>query len=138
VSDRPKNVLLTTVAVIIFAEAALLAAATVYLIMGLLVARADSVPSAVALTILTLVATIWVALIGAHTLRGRPWIRGGAITWQVLQALVGVSEMQGATGNVLIGLLLIIPAVVVVVLLFTKPVVEATTRRADTPEEPIL
>jgi hypothetical protein len=123
--------LLYALAAIIFAECVLLAVVTVVLIFEILVATPESYPSAIALTVLAAVATVWLAFIGVNTLRGRPWIRGAAVVWQVLQIAVAVGSFQGAFARPDIGWWLLIPAIAVLGLLFTKPVIAATTR----PEE---
>lgn len=116
-------------AAILFAEAAALVVVTVYLIVELLVATPDSYAGGIALTILAAIAAAWVALIAVHTLRGSPWIRGATVVWQVVQIAVAVGSFQGTYPRVDVGLALLIPSLVVLVLLFTKPVIEGTTRR---------
>jgi hypothetical protein len=114
---------------IIFLECALLAAAAVYLVVELLIAVPDSYATAIAVLILVLLAAVWLAVMAVHTLRGRYWIRGAAVTWQALQIAIGIGSFQGLFARPDVGWLLIIPAVIVIVLLFTPPVVEATKRR---------
>jgi hypothetical protein len=116
-------------AVLLFAECALLAAATVYLLVELLVAEPASFTSALALLVLTAIATVWLGFIAANVLRGRAWTRGAAIVWQVLQGAVALGCFQGVFARPEIGWLLLVPALVVLVLLFTPPVVAATSRR---------
>ncbi|MCU1404718.1 MAG: hypothetical protein JWQ43_1021 [Glaciihabitans sp.] len=111
------------------AECALVAAATVYLIVELLVATPDSYESAIALTVLAAIAAVWLGFITVNAFRGRPWIRGAAIVWQVLQIAVAVGAFQGAFSQPDVGWLLLLPSIAVIVLLFTKPVLAATTRR---------
>ncbi|PRY68956.1 hypothetical protein B0I08_103161 [Glaciihabitans tibetensis] len=123
--------LLYTLAAIVFAECVFLAVVTVVLVVEILVATPESYPSAVALTLLSAIAAVWLGFIGVNTLRGRPWIRGAAIVWQVLQIAVAVGSFQGAFARPDIGWWLLIPALAVIALLFTKPVIAATTR----PEE---
>jgi heme A synthase len=83
----------------------------------------------VGLTLLAAVATIWLVFIAVNTLRGRAWVRGAALTWQVFQVVIGVGCLQGLFATPTVGWLLIAAAVVVVVLLFTPPVVAATRDR---------
>ena len=116
-------------AVLLFAECALLAAATVYLLIELLVAEPASLTSALALLVLTAIATVWLGFIAANVLRGRAWTRGAAIVWQVLQGAVALGCFQGVFARPEIGWLLLLPALVVLVLLFTPPVVAAISRR---------
>lgn len=116
-------------AVLLFAECALLAAATVYLLVELLVAKPASLTSALALLVLTAIATVWLGFIAANVLRERAWTRGAAIVWQVLQGAVALGCFQGVFARPEIGWLLLVPALVVLVLLFTPPVVAAISRR---------
>jgi hypothetical protein len=100
-----------------------------YLIFELGSEAPQSYPSAIALTALTALAAIWVAVIAVSTLRQQAWIRGAAVVWQVLQISVAIGSFQGAFARPDVGWLLLIPAITVLVLLFTKPVLAATTRR---------
>ena len=115
--------------VLLFMECALLAGATIYLVVELLTATAASLASALALTVLTAIATVWLGFIAANVLRGRAWTRGAAIVWQVLQGAVAIGCFQGVFAQPTIGWLLLVPALVVLVLLFTPPVVGAISRR---------
>jgi hypothetical protein len=126
VASRPP--LLVLLAALLFLECALLTAAAVFVLVELLVAPADSVASAIALLILALIAALWLGVIAVNTLRGRSWIRGAAVTWQLLQIAIGIGSFQGLFARPDIGWLLVIPAIVVLVLLFTPPVVAATKR----------
>ena len=116
-------------AVLLFLECALLAGATIELVLELLTATAASLASALALTVLTAIATVWLGFIAANVLRGRAWTRGAAIVWQVLQGAVAIGCFQGVFAQPTIGWLLLVPALVVLVLLFTPPVVGAISRR---------
>jgi hypothetical protein len=128
-SGRPqRHPLLTLLTVLLFAECALLLAATGFLIVELLTVAPASYPSAVALTLLTAAAAGWLAAIAIGAARGRPWIRGAAIVWQVLQAAVAIGCFQGAFARPEIGWFLLVPALGTLVLLFTPPVVAATRR----------
>src|SRR3954469_13208063 len=116
-----RHPLLTFLTVLLFAECALLVVATVYLLVELLTVVPASYPSAIALTALTAVAAGWLAAIAIGTLRNRPWIRGAAIVWQVLQGAVAIGCFQGAFAQPEIGWFLLVPALLVLVLLFTPP-----------------
>lgn len=129
VNVREGNPLLVVLALLIFAECALMAAATGYLVFELFTSVPASYPSAIFLTLLVALAATWLAIVGIHTLRGSPWIRGAVVAWQVLQIAVAVGCFQGLFARPDVGWLLLLPAIVVLVLLFTKPVIAATTRR---------
>ncbi len=124
-----KHPLVTALAVLLLAECATMAAATIYLVVEIFVADAASLLSAVGLTVLAAVATIWLAFIASNTLRGRAWVRGAALTWQVFQVVIAVGCLQGLFATPTVGWLLIAAAVAVVLLLFTPPVVAATSDR---------
>lgn len=126
--NDPRHPLLIVLAILLFAEFALVLAATVYLVIELLIATPASLPSALFLTLLTGIAATWLLVIAINTLRARSWIRGAAITWQVLQIAVAVGCFQGLFAQPAIGWALLIPALAVLVLVFTPPVVQATKR----------
>ena len=132
-SRRPALLLL--LAVLLALESAALVAVACYLVVELLVARPDSIATAIALLLLDVLAAVWVGTMVVHTLRGRSWIRSGAITWQVLQIAVGIGSFQAPFSRPDIGLLLILPAAAAIILLFTPPVIAATRRQDGVPEE---
>jgi hypothetical protein len=121
-------VLLKILAVLLFAEAAALAAGAVFLLVELLVETPQSYAAAVAILAITALAAVWLAIIGVNTLRGRPWVRAAALVWQVLQIGLGIGSLQGLFPREDIGWFLIAPAIVVIALLFTGPVLAATRR----------
>jgi hypothetical protein len=124
-------------AIVLFAECALLAGAMVFLIVELVVDRPDSYASAVALVVLVAIAAVWLGAIAFATLRRRPWIRGAALVWQILQIAVAIGSFQGLTPRADIGWALLIPAGIAIVLLFTPPVVAQTSRpRPGDPGDP--
>jgi len=136
VSRSGKHPLVVTLAAILFVECALAAAASIYLVIELLVAKPASFASAVVLTVLTIIATIWCGFIAVHILRGSPWVRGATVTWQVLQIAIAIGCFQGLFLSPELGWALLIAAVVALVLLFTPPVVAATTRRDEPHYDP--
>lgn len=123
--------LLVLLGVFIYAEAIAMTGVSVYLLVELLTARPDSYASAVAILILAVIAAAFLFVLATNTLRGRPWIRGAAVTWQVLQILIGVVSLQGQFARPDIAWALIIPAAIVLVLLFTPPVLAATRREPE-------
>lgn len=125
-----RHPLLTTLAVIVFAECALMVAAALWLILELIIDVPSSVASALALTVLVVIAAIWLAVVGVNTLRGAPWVRGAIVVWQILQIAVAVGSFQGLFARPDVGWALLIPAIVALVLLFTKPVMAATARES--------
>lgn len=124
-----KHPLVVALAVVLFVECAVLALATIYLVVEILTGASASFLSAVAFTILVAAAAIWVGLIAFNVLRGRAWVRAAAVTWQVIQVVVAVGCFQGLFATPPTGIYLIALAVVVLVLLFSRPVVAATADR---------
>ncbi|WP_233199543.1 hypothetical protein [Cryobacterium sp. N22] len=131
--DEPKPArrsrALITLALLLAAEAALLWTAVVWLILELLTDQPASLASALAILALTVVAALWVSAIVVGTLRGRSWIRAAAVTWQLVQVFVAIGCFQGLYARPDLGWALLIPSVLVIVLLFTRSVLEATSRR---------
>lgn len=128
VSRSGKHPLLVALAVIVFAECALASAASIYLVVELLTAEPASFVTALGLTVLTIIAAIWCGFIAVHILRGSPWVRGATVVWQVLQIAVAVGCFQGLFLSPELGWALLIAAIVALILLFTPPVVAATSR----------
>ena len=106
-----------------------MAAASAFLIFELIVAEPASFASAVALIVLTVLATVWLAVIVVNTLRGNAWVRGAIVVWQVLQIAVAIGSFQGVFARPDVGWLLLVPSIAVLGLLFTPAVVAATARR---------
>lgn len=130
-SDRQRPALFWALIVLLIGEFLLVAGLAVTLVIELLVATPTSFASAVALTVLAVVAAIWLGAIVVGAMRGQAWIRGAAIVWQVLQFAVGASAISGTFSTPAIGWPLVAVAVTTFALLFTKPVVDATSRRED-------
>ena len=120
---------LIALVLLLAAESALLWAAVVWLILELLTDQPTSLASALAILVLTVVAALWVSAIAVGTFRGRTWIRAAAVTWQLVQVFVAIGCFQGLYARPDLGWALLIPSVLVIVLLFTRSVVEATSRR---------
>jgi hypothetical protein len=132
VSERPRRAALNALAALILLEGVALAALAIYLVVEIFLAPTASVASAIALAVCAVIAAIGLAVLSRAVLRGRPWIRGATICWQVLQVLVAVSILQAkAPSSPLIGGVLIVPAVVIVALLFTPTVVAWTSRSRE-------
>ena len=126
VSRRPP--LLVLLAALIFLECALLSAATVYLVVELLVAIPASYATAIAILLLAALGAVWLGVMAVHTVLARPWIRGAAVVWQVLQIAIAIGSFQGGFARPDLGWLLISPAVAVLFLLFMPSVLAATRR----------
>jgi len=107
---------------IVFAEAALLVVATLFLLFELFTPDAQDALAAGALTVTTALFALGVVVLGIGLLRRWARIRGGVVLWQILQVACAIGAFQGLLGPTWIGWLLLVPAGVAIWLLFTKPV----------------
>ena len=128
-----KHPAVRALAAVLIVEAAALMAAVVFLVVEVLVAPASSLPSAIGITVIVAIAAVWVALIAVGVLRGRAWTRAAVVVVQVLITAVAIGSFQGSGARPDLGLILLVPAVIALVLLFTRPVLAATTVRDETP-----
>jgi hypothetical protein len=127
--ELPKRpALLVLLAVIIGAEALVMAGVVLWLLVELMTARPNSYETAVAILVLAAIAAIFLGFVAVHTLRARPWTRAATLTWQLLQVVIAIGCFQGMVATPTIGWYLLVPAVLAIVLLFTPPVVAATRR----------
>ena len=111
-----------------FLTVAALGVASIVLLVG---GASGDIGSGTALSVVIVLAAIGLGATVVGALRGQAWMRAAAIVWQVLQVAVGVGALQGAVAQPVYGWPLIGVAVVAFVLLFTRPVVAATTHRSD-------
>ncbi|RZU64400.1 hypothetical protein EV379_0695 [Microterricola gilva] len=102
---------------LLFAEAALMLAAVMWLVFELLTEQPASFVSAVAILVLTIVAFVFVTAIAIGAVRRRSWIRGAAISWQLMQVAVAVGCFQGIYARPELGWALLAPSLIVIVLL---------------------
>jgi len=125
-SRRP--ILLVALSIVLAAEALLATGVTVWLVVELLTATPDSFASAVVILLLAagLACALWAMVVGL--LRRQTWVRGAALTWQLLQIAVAVGCFQGVFAVPSLGWALLIPAAVAILLLMSPPVVAATRR----------
>lgn len=126
-----RHPLLLVLAAVLYLECALLAVITAYLVIELVVDRPDSYATAIAIIVLSALATVWLGVLAFHTLLGRTWIRAGVVVWQLLQIAVAATSFQGLFARPDVGWALLVPAVLALVLLFTPPVIDATTGSKD-------
>jgi hypothetical protein len=135
--DRPEassggvRAALLTVSVLLFAEAAALAAIVAWLVFDLGALQPSSFATAVALIVITAIAAAWVTAIAVASVRRAPWSRAAAIVWQVLQLSIAVGAFQGLFARPDLGWALLIPAVTVIGLLLWAPVRAAYARDSD-------
>jgi putative flippase GtrA len=107
---------------LLFAEAALLLVAVLWLLYELVSEQPSSLSSAIAILVLTLVAFVFVSVVALGALRRRAWIRGAATTWQLLQIAVAIGCFQGIYARPELGWALLVPSLVVIWLLLTPGV----------------
>ena len=99
-------------------EAVVLLGIAVWEIVALLGAGAGSVPSAVALIVMTLIASVGLGAFAWGVLSGRSWGRSGGVVAQLLIIAVAVGAATGAYAHPLIALAIGLPAAVTLVVLF--------------------
>ena len=114
--------------VLLVAEALLMIGLSAWFLFELVAATPASFTSALAIFVILLIATAFVTALALGAIRGRSWIRGGAVTWQLVQIAVAVGAFQGVFAQPAIGWFLLLPSLAVLGLLFT-PAVAAVTRR---------
>ncbi|CAN5270755.1 hypothetical protein BH11ACT3_BH11ACT3_22300 [soil metagenome] len=101
----------------------------VTVLVELLVARATSTPSAIALTVLTFSAVAFIIAILVGVLRRQAWTRAASVVWQILQAAVGIGAVQGSFASPGWGIPLIVLAVLTLLVGMSKSVgAELATR----------
>ncbi|WP_235497262.1 hypothetical protein [Agreia sp. Leaf283] len=119
---------MVALSVVLAAEALLATGVTVWLVIELLTATPDSFASAVVILLLAagLACALWAMVVGL--LRRQTWVRGAALTWQLLQIAVAIGCFQGVFAVPSLGWALLIPAAIAILLLMSPPVVAATRR----------
>lgn len=128
-SGRPKQLILLVV--VLWLEFALLAGVSLFLMYELVAAVPTSYASAVAILVLSLIATAWLAVLAINAMRGRSWVRSGTVVWQVLQLAVAVGFFQGEFARPDLAWALLVPAVLAIVLVFSRPVIQAMGRTEE-------
>lgn len=107
---------------IVWAEAALLVVATLYLVVEMFTPDAQDALAAGALTVTTALFAVGVIVLAIGLLRRWARVRGGVVLWQFLQIACAIGAFQGLLGPTWIGWLLLVPAGIAIWLLFSKPV----------------
>jgi hypothetical protein len=125
-SGRSRALLALVVLVLI--EAAAMAAISGWLVFELLTETPRSVASAVGLIVLAIVAAVFLVAIALGAIRRQPWIRGAALTWQIVQIAVAVGSLQGENARPDIGWALLIPSLLVIGLLLSPGVLRELRR----------
>ncbi|WIA98978.1 MULTISPECIES: hypothetical protein [unclassified Curtobacterium] len=118
----PRSPAVTVLLVVVGLEALALAVATVVLLVELVTAPAASIASAIALTVLSAVATTWLCAMVVGLRNRRPWVRAGIVVWQVLQGALAIGAFQGVFRVAWVGWLLLIPALLGLTLVLSRAV----------------
>jgi hypothetical protein len=114
----------------LFAEVALMVALLGWLLFELVTVVPVSYPSAIAIVVLVALAACFVTAVALGTKRRKSWVRGAALTWQILQIAVAIGCFQGFYARPDIGWALLLPSLVVIGLLFA-PSVTSTSSSAS-------
>lgn len=126
--DATRRPAVRALVVLLGIEALFMVGLSAWFLFELVAAKPSSFASALAIFVILLIATVFVSALAIGAIRRRTWIRGGAVTWQIVQIAVAIGAFQGVFAQPGIGWLLLIPSLVVLVLLFTKPVIAVTRR----------
>ena len=116
---------------VLFLESAALASVSVWFLVEILTTRVNSVGGSILTLALALGATAWVAAAAVGALRGRTWVRGAALTWQLCQLAVAVGAFQGVFAQPLVGVVILVPTVLALVLLFVPSTTNVLRRDPD-------
>ncbi|MCC3267170.1 hypothetical protein MUG94_12590 [Arthrobacter gengyunqii] len=133
-AGRPASVpaAVKVISAVLVLEAAALLVLAGWFVYNLFTATAASLGGAVFTAVLLAAAGVWLLILGHFFFRGFRWTRAGALVFQLFAIVLAVPTLQG--GIVLIGLLLLLPAAAVLLLLFTRPVLEHTSRISGEPK----
>lgn len=122
--------LLIALAVLLALEAALMVAVVVWAALIVVAAHGagNELAGDVALLVIAIVGALWVITAAAGMFRARPWTRGAAVMWQLIQLAVALGAFQGVTAVPALGWVLLVPSVLGI-LLAVSPQVSAALRR---------
>lgn len=122
--------------IVLVLELLALVGVTLVLIVDVFAGGASSEAGGIALAILAVIATVWVALMCVGLLRARSWVRSGIVVWQFVLVAIGIGAFQGVFRVPAIGWALLVPAVVALVLVFLPPVTRLLARDPERDREP--
>jgi hypothetical protein len=117
-------------AALLVLELVAVAVVAAVLLFDLLTAEPASFATALALTVLVLLAVAWMAATLVGLFRGQAWVRASAIVWQVLQFAIGLGALQGTFAQPAWGWPIVIVSVATFAILFVPSVVRATSSRS--------
>lgn len=107
---------------VLVAESLLFAATTAFLVVEIFVAQAADARSALAITVASAFVAVAVGLLAYGVRRRWARIRGGIVTWQVLQLGAAFGAFQGMLEPRWLGFLLLVPGILGLWWVFAKPV----------------
>jgi hypothetical protein len=126
---RGRPVALLVLIVVVGLEFLAMAAATVFLLVELLVTPTSGVASGIALIVLAVLATLWLGAMVVGLRRGRAWVRSAVVVWQVLQGALAIGAFQGVFRVPAVGWALLIPALLGITLVLSRSVTAVLVRR---------
>lgn len=109
-----------TIAIVLSLQALVLWALLGWSIYSVITGDSASFISAVGLTFVVFLATVWVSNIAYGVIRLRPSAHTPAMVIQLLIASIGAASFGGEFGNLLIGWLAILPSTIAFFLLLSK------------------
>ncbi len=109
-----------TIAIVLSLQALVLWALLGWSIYSVITGDSASFISAVGLTFIVFLATVWVSNIAYGVIRLRPSAHTPAMVIQLLIASIGAASFGGEFGNLLIGWLAILPSTIAFFLLLSK------------------
>lgn len=134
VTDAKLAGILTRTALVVWLEAAAVAAFDVFLLWGLLSGQSKSIPAELTLVGLYGAAAVWLIFIGVGLREGKRWARSAAVFWQTCQLFIASLSFSGRGANPTIGILLIVASVFVLAHVFSAPVIRASKREINSGE----
>lgn len=125
---RKPHVYLRFLSALLALEAAVMIIAFVILLSQILTQPAASTSMAIALAVLVMLGAVWVTAVFIASLRLRPWVRGAALIWQIIQLSIAIGAFQGETAQPGVGWLILLPTGLGIYLLLSAPVTAALRR----------
>jgi hypothetical protein len=125
VHEHPGQRLRQLVAALVAAEAALLVAGAVFLLVEAIWSDSDSLAALISLAAIAVVVAVGLAICARGITQGLRWTRGPVFTWQLLQA--GVGMPLSTSGAWWAGVPLLAASVVVGILIIGRQVIQETS-----------
>ena len=120
--------LLLLLAALVGIEGIGLLAGAVFFFSQLFVQQATSLSGSIVIFVITLIIGVGMTAAAFGASRSKTWVRGPILTWQILQVAVAISFFQGEDFWSMLGWLLLALSLASTGLLFSKPVIDATTK----------